>query len=123
MKNFGKELIIDLHECNSDLFTRYHIKKFFKGLCEEIDMMPCKQTWWDYTNHQEAYDKAPSHLKGTSAVQFISTSNITIHALDVTRCVYLNIFSCKNFDVADALVYSKLFFEGTIVNTQIIDRK
>ena len=122
MKHFGKELIIDLHECNSDKFTRYHIKKFFKGLCEEIDMVACKQAWWDYTNDPKGYEEAPVHLKGTSAVQFIMTSNITIHTLDVSNRVYLNIFSCKDFNEIDAGMFCVRFFDGIITSTHIIDR-
>ena len=122
MKNFGKELIIDLHECNSEKFTRHHINEFFKGLCKEIDMVACKQAWWDYTNDAEAYNKAPDHLKGTSAVQFIMTSNITIHTLDVTKNVYLNIFSCKDFSDIDAMVFSIEFFEGKMVKYLTITR-
>ncbi len=122
MEHFGKELIIDLHECNSDKFTRHHIRKFFKGLCKEIDMVACKQTFWDYTNDKEAYDKAPPHLKGTSAVQFIMTSNITIHTLDVTKKVYLNIFSCKDFNDLDAIIFCQEFFEGKTVRNLTIKR-
>jgi len=122
MKHFGKELIIDLDNCNVRKFTRHHIKLFFKGLCKEIDMVACKQTFWDYINDKEAYDKAPSHLKGTSAVQFIMTSNITIHTLDVTNKVYLNIFSCKGFDEFDAIVFCVKFFEGALVKSHVIDR-
>ena len=35
---YGKELIIDLHECDPDTFTRKNIEKFFVELCKEINM-------------------------------------------------------------------------------------
>ena len=38
------------------------------------------------------------HTQGTSAVQFIITSSIVIHALELTGEVFVNIFSCKEFD-------------------------
>lgn len=122
MTGYGKELILDIHNCNPDRFTRYHINKFFKSLCDEIDMEACKVSWWDYKGYKAEYDEAPDHLKGTSAVQFISTSNIMIHTLDVMKRVYLNIFSCKDFDSAKALLFCKNYFEGTIVNQQTIER-
>ena len=122
MKNFGKELILDLHECNSSKFTRYFIKQFFVELCELIDMEPCKVTFWDYQNAPEDYKKAPDHLKGTSAVQFISTSNITIHTLDKLNNVYLNIFSCKDFDTFKTTIFCKAYFDGMIVQQQVINR-
>ncbi len=120
--NYGKELILDLHECNPEKFTRYFINKFFKTLCLEIDMKACRIAWWDYTKYPEEYKKAPAHLKGTSAVQFISTSNITIHTLDEMKRVYLNVFSCKSFPSHMAAVYAEIYFEGKIINEQVIDR-
>ena len=122
MDTYGKELIIDLHDCDPDRFTRYQINKFFKDLCQEIDMEACKVAWWDYKNYPEEYEKAPIHLKGTSAIQFISTSNITIHTLDVMKRVYLNIFSCKDFDSDEATDFCAGYFNGKIVNCQTIDR-
>lgn len=120
--NYGKELILDLHKCNSKMFTRYQINKFFKSLCSEIDMEACKIAWWDYRGYSEEYENAPDHLKGTSAIQFISTSNITIHTLDVLKRVYLNIFSCKDFDVSVAADFSANFFHGEIIQQNTVDR-
>ena len=122
MKNYGKELILDLHECNPEKFTRYHIRRFFMELCSEIDMEACKISWWDYKNYPEEYAKAPPHLKGTSAVQFISTSNITIHVLDDMKCVYLNIFSCKDFDSSGAVIFCIRFFGAGSYTQQTITR-
>jgi len=121
--NYGKELIIDLHNCSPKKFSRYYINKFFKALCAEIDMTPCKTSWWDYKGYEEEYTQDPDHLKGTSAIQFISTSNITIHTLDVMERVYLNIFSCKEFDSELAAKFCSKYFEGLIVNKQTIIRK
>ncbi len=121
MKNYGEELILDLHECNPKKFTRYYINKFFKELCKEIDMEACKVTFWEYDT-QDEFDAAPPHLKGISAVQFISTSNITIHTLNDLKAVYLNIFSCKEFNLMDAHRFCEKFFEGNIINSQAINR-
>jgi len=121
-KNFGKELIIDLHNCDNSAFTRKSIRKYFKELCELIDMQRENLFWWDYKNDLEAYEKAPKHLKGTSAVQFIKTSNITIHTLDELGCVYINIFSCKEFCVKKTLNFTKEWFGGNVVNYKILRR-
>ena len=97
MKTYGKELIIDIHDCDTANFTRKGLDKFFKELCRKIDMQMGERFFWDYEGEPEEYKKAPAHLKGISAVQFIMTSNITIHTLDELQRVYLNIFSCKDF--------------------------
>lgn len=123
MKNYGKELIMDLHYCDSKKFNRKMLKKYFKEVCDLIDMKRCELFWWDdYGVPPEKRQTAP-HLKGTSAVQFIMTSNITIHTLDILRNVYLNIFSCKDFDARKAMKFSEKFFNGKVVNFKIIDRK
>lgn len=123
MKNFGKELVLDLHDCNLKTFTRKSIEKFFKVLCDEkIDMERETLYWWDYEGEPEEYAKAPPHLKGISAIQFIKTSNITIHTLDDPRRIYLNIFSCKDFDADIVQEFTENWFEGKIVSKTTIKR-
>ena len=122
-KNYGKELILDLHDCNSKKFNRKTLKKYFEEVCDLIDMQRCELFWWDDYGVPLKERQTEPHLKGTSAVQFIITSNITIHTLDILRNVYLNIFSCKDFDARKAMKFSEKFFGGKIVNFKIIDRK
>ena len=122
-KPYGKEVIIDLKDCNPAKFTRTLIEDYFIELCDRIDMERRDLFWWDYAGYPEAYAAAPDHLKGTSAVQFIRTSNITIHTLDVLKTCHLNIFSCKDFDPQVAIDFSVEFFEGVLTREPaIVDR-
>ncbi len=120
--SYGKELILDLHNCDPRTFTRESIEKYFIELCEQIDMERCELFWWDDLDVPEEERQTEPHLKGTSAVQFIMTSNITIHTLDLMGNVYLNIFSCKDFSAALAQVFSERWFKGNIVNSREIER-
>ena len=122
MKNYGIELILDIHNCDIVKFNRKGIEKFMKKLCELIDMESEDLYFWDYEGQEKEYKKAPAHLKGTSAVQFIRTSNITIHTLHELKRVYLNIFSCKNYNVGSVRRFVKKWFKGEIVNSKIIAR-
>jgi len=122
MKDYGKELILDLHECDSFKFTRKHIRNYFKQMCDLIDMERCKLTWWDDLHTPEEEKQTEPHLVGTSAVQFIKTSNITIHTLDLMDRVYLNIFSCKEFSEYEAIAFSRDYFKGQVVNQQTVRR-
>ena len=79
--------------------------------------------WWDDLDLPEEERETEPHLKGTSAIQFITTSNITIHTLDILKNVYLNIFSCKNFDTDVAKNFSEKWFEGQAVTNQVVVRK
>ncbi len=122
MNNYGKEIILDLHECNTSKFNRKGLKKFFIELCDLIDMERCDLHFWDYVGEEAEYYKAPTHLRGTSAIQFISTSNVTIHTLDEMKRVYLNIFSCKKFNSNVAKKFCKDYFKGKVIASTTIER-
>ncbi|TFB09173.1 hypothetical protein E3V36_07170 [Candidatus Marinimicrobia bacterium MT.SAG.2] len=122
MKTYGKELIIDLHECDSSTFNRKSIKKYFIEICDLIDMERCKLSWWDDQGVPEEEKQVEPHLKGTTAVQFILTSNIVIHTLDLLGNVYINIFSCKDFDSDIAMSFTAKWFKGEIVSSHEIER-
>ncbi|MGA2296076.1 MAG: S-adenosylmethionine decarboxylase [FCB group bacterium] len=122
MKTYGKELILDIHNCDSSNFNRKNIKKYFVELCNLIDMERCKLCWWDDHNVPQEEKQTEAHTKGTTAVQFILTSNITIHTLDMLKNVYINIFSCKEFDEKVVEKFSKEWFNGEVVSSNLIKR-
>lgn len=123
MKGYGKELILDLHNCDPSTFTRLSIREYLKEICERIEMERCKLCWWDDLHTPIEEKETEPHLVGTSVVQFIKTSNITIHTLDVLKKVYINIFSCKDFNVDTVIDFSEGWFEGKIINKKTIWRK
>ena len=122
MQNYGKEVILDLHNCSTDKFTKDGIKEYFDELCKRIDMEQVQLHWWDYNDMPESERYTEDHLVGISAVQFIKTSDIVIHTLDIIKRVYLNIFSCKDFDPETAIEFSKDYFSGEVISKHIIDR-
>lgn len=122
LTTYGKEMILDIHECDPQTFTRDSIKGYFEKVCDLIDMERCELYWWDDYGIPIDEQETEPHLKGTSAVQFIITSNITIHTLDLMKNVYLNIFSCKDFDHVVVKQFSEEWFKGKSVNEYIIDR-
>ena len=44
---YGKELILDLHDCDASRFTRSSIDQFCAGLCDLIDMERYDLHFWD----------------------------------------------------------------------------
>ena len=122
MDYYGKELIIDLHNCDVARFTRKSIRNYFKKICNLIDMKREKLCWWDDLYTSEKEKETESHLVGTSAVQFIKTSNIIIHTLDILKVVYINIFSCKEFNEEIVMQFSQEWFNGEIINQKVIRR-
>ncbi len=122
MTNYGKELVLDIHNCDPTKFTRRNIRNYFKKVCVLIDMERCKLCWWDDYRVPPELQQTEPHLKGTSAIQFIKTSNITIHTLDIMKRVYLNIFTCKDFDPEAAKQFTVDWFGGNIVAEHLIER-
>lgn len=123
MDSYGKELILDIHNCDVSKFNRTDIERYIKILCDDIiDMDREDLYWWDYEDDIAGYKEAPDHLKGTSCVQFILTSTIVIHSLVELKKIFINIFSCKNFDAETAVVFTEKYFGGKVETYKVIMR-
>lgn len=122
MKPYGYELILDLHGCDPDTFNRSSIEDFFKKLCKKIKMTRCELHFWDDVRVAPEEQQTSPHTKGTSAVQFILTSSIVIHTLDLLEAVYINIFSCKEFDKEKAEEFSIEWFKASDCHSHFIER-
>lgn len=120
---YGQELILDLHECNERKFTRAEIERFCTQLCELIDMERCDLHFWDDLDVPEDEQQTHPKTKGTSAVQFILTSTIVIHTLDLMKAVYVNIFSCKEFDTHEAAQFTASWFGSTNWTANVVIRR
>ncbi len=122
-KPYGFELIMDLHGCDVSTFNRESLDGYFEKLCDAIEMRREDLHFWDYDGVPEEeipYDQP--HLVGTSAVQFIQTSNIVIHTLDLLGAVYVNIFSCKEYDKEIAEKLTREWFGAKECRTNSIER-
>jgi len=122
MKPYGYELILDLHECDVSTFNRSSLRNFFEKLCDEIKMQRSELHFWDDVGVPPEEQQTAPHTKGTSAVQFILTSTIVIHTLDLLKAVYINIFSCKEFDKDKAEQLTKEWFGAKECRSYFIER-
>ena len=120
---YGQELILDLHGCDSGRFSRYSITEFFNQLCELIDMEQCDLHFWDDVGVAEQERQVHPKTRGTSAVQFILTSTIVIHTLDLMKAAYVNIFSCKEFDTNEAARFTAKWFDSTDWEATVVVRR
>ena len=121
-KIYGYELILDLHGCDVSKFTRKSIEDYMVTICKAIGMEREDLHFWDYEGMPEEEIPKDSHLLGTTAVQFITTSNIVIHTLDLLEAVYVNIFSCKEFDAKVAEKITKEWFGANGCSARFIER-
>lgn len=120
---YGLELIIDLHECDEARFNRQSIARFCAELCDLIDMEPCDLHFWDDLGVPEEEQQTNPKTKGTSAVQFILSSTIVIHTLELMRAAYVNIFSCKEFDTDEAERFTATWFGSRDWTATMVNRR
>ena len=71
-------------------------------------------------DHFAEHDKDKA---GYSAVQLITTSAISAHFVDQTGAIYLNLFSCKDYNVDTVLDLLYQYFMVSESNHLVIERK
>ncbi len=115
--------MLDLHGCDASRFTREAIERYCAELCELIDMERCDLHFWDDEGLPEEDKETDPKTKGTSAVQFILTSTIVIHTLDLMKAAYVNIFSCEEFDTDEAAKFTAKWFGSTDWTANVVIRR
>jgi len=81
------------------------IRRFVKELCEKIDMVPYGEPVVEHFGREE-------HLSGYTLMQMIETSSITAHFCDTSGDIYLDVFSCKEYDPYEVAEFAADFFEA-----------
>lgn len=120
--SYGMEMVLDIYNCDASRFTAEFMGKFVRELVDVAGMQAVGEPviWTD-----EGIDPAEMtepHLKGISVLQWIKTSNILIHAMDLTGLALINLFSCKPFDVYTVSEFCRATLGGNKTNVQVIKR-
>jgi S-adenosylmethionine/arginine decarboxylase-like enzyme len=103
---------IDLHGCDRDrLADPDRIRAFVPALIDAIGMRAHGPL------HLERF--GDGDLEGWSAMQFIETSSITIHADEVAGRCFVDVFSCRPFDPALAEAVAVEHLGGTATVTAL----
>ena len=93
MTYWGYHLILDCGGCDPAKMADYNnVDTWIRKLVKDIDMEPIGEPRIEYTA-AEFPDKA-----GFTAIQVIVTSSIVAHFVDNLGQIYLDVFSCKEFD-------------------------
>ena len=119
---YGYELILDLHGCDVSKFNRDSLDVYFEKICKAIEMVKCERYFWDDVGVPSEEQQTSPHTKGTSAVQFILTSTIVIHTLELMEAAYINIFSCKKYNVETAKQITREWFCAQECQSHLIER-
>jgi S-adenosylmethionine/arginine decarboxylase-like enzyme len=90
-KYWGYHLHLDCSGCDSESIKSYQtIYDFSKELVITIDMVPYGEP--------QIVNFGSGDKEGYTLIQLIETSNIAAHFVNENNHIYLDVFSCKNFD-------------------------
>jgi S-adenosylmethionine decarboxylase len=116
-QHFGMELILNLADCDINIITSAgKLTEYSQQLCKVIDMIPYGDPF------VERFGLNHPKTAGYTLVQLIETSSIVGHFSEEWRTAYLNIFSCKDFDVTVARDFTTKFFKAKVAKELVITR-
>lgn len=114
---FGKELLLTLIDCDPTVLrSKQKITRFAKDMCKVIGMKPYGKPF------VARFGLGKDFTAGYSMVQLIETSAITGHFSDLWNRIYLDIFSCKEYDEKKAANFAKKFFQAKRIKAKIVYR-
>jgi len=117
---FGSLLIIDADKCEGNLIDKEHIQTFINTLVNDLGMKKKGDTIFEYFENNE-YNRERD-IVGWSVVQIISLSSITLHINEISKTVYLDLFSCSSIDELKVFMLFNDFFEPTMYKKQLLTR-
>ncbi len=117
-------MIIDLHDADVTKFNRDDLSTFLDVMCLSILKVEiCDRHFWDDVGVPAAERQTDPKCVGTTVVQFLLFSNITIHALDMLGTAHINVFVCREFDIPAVIDYCRSFFDATLKKITILERE
>ncbi|MBI4313305.1 MAG: S-adenosylmethionine decarboxylase [Candidatus Omnitrophica bacterium] len=110
-------MTLDMYECDpASIRSARKLREFVDQMCRILDMKKYGKT------HTPYFGLSEPHTAGYSLLQFIETSSITGHFSELTNAAYLNVFSCKKFDVKLAARFAQMFFGAKRMRKRVHQR-
>ena len=118
MKKFwGYHLMIDCSNCKRENVKDINnIKKFIDNLVKVCKMKKLGEL------KIENLQNGNKNLFGYCVTQLIHTSSITCHFMDISGDVYIDVFSCKEFDCAKVINVINKYFLPEKMNKHFLIR-
>ena len=117
MKYFGYHLILDCKKCNkAKIKNETHIRNFI----DELLLLTKMKKWGDLI--VQNLQTGPKHLIGFSVVQLIHTSSIVCHFCNNSGDVYIDFFSCKNYNIDTVIMCVNKYFCPKKIKSQFLER-
>jgi len=117
---FGYEYILDAYSCDKEAILNVNnVKLFLRELIHDIGMQIYYHEDLHMQVHKYGNDKSNYGITGISP---ILTSSITIHTVEYTGNLYLNVFSCKCFNIQKVDKCVSRFFKPEKLKKMAIKR-
>ena len=119
MSNYwGYHTMLDCSGCDHTAITdRNTIVNFTQELVKRIDMVAYGHP---IVEHFATHDPQKS---GFSMMQLIETSNLAAHFVDRDNTMYLDVFSCKEYEIQTVIDVVKEYFNAQNVRINYITRQ
>jgi S-adenosylmethionine/arginine decarboxylase-like enzyme len=116
LRTWGKHLVLDAGGCSPKMIgCPIVIKNFTKDLVKRIDMVA-------YGDPQIVMF-GTGNKKGYTLIQLIETSNIAAHFVEENNTMYLDVFSCKDFDPSIVKETVREYFDAQRFSSRIFLRE
>jgi S-adenosylmethionine/arginine decarboxylase-like enzyme len=115
MQAWGYHLLINARRCAPlPIRSKPVIETFARKLVKNIDMVPYGEP--------QVIMFGSGNKQGYTLVQLIETSNITGHFVEETNDMYLDVFSCKEFEPETVKDMVETYFKPQTINSRMILR-
>lgn len=116
MTYWGYHLILDIAGCDHEKITDYHnVYDFTKQLVKDIDMVAYGEP--------QIINFGSGNKAGFTLVQLIETSNICAHFVNENDTMYLDVFSCKEYDTSVVSALVKEYFGAKMIRPTFLVRQ
>jgi S-adenosylmethionine/arginine decarboxylase-like enzyme len=116
LRTWGKHLILDAAGCSPKrIGSSVVIKNFTNELVRRIDMTA-------YGDPQIVMF-GTGNKKGYTLIQLIETSNIAAHFVEENNSMYLDVFSCKDFDAEIVKDLVSEYFDAQKFSSRVLFRQ
>jgi len=114
-KPWGWSLALNCYGCNAQAIRNEKVLfDWVVELVKRIDMVAYGEPLIENFGHD---DKA-----GYTVVQLIQTSNITAHFSNDTNSAYIDVFSCKPFEIETVEDVIEEFFSPISISSHMLER-
>jgi S-adenosylmethionine decarboxylase len=116
-ETFGPHITLDLKGCPKETLSNYELHfEWLKKLPELIQMTPITQPY------VFPYSGLVPEDKGITGIVIIAESHLSIHSFEDKGYSFIDIFSCKDFDIQKAIDVTIEFFKPESYELNVVKR-